>query len=175
MDNTALKNASAILQEAKDAALAELNEAKLGTTVKSGMERIINRLNFVTGHTTATPTQVEFPPITEMFGKKIETPKKVEAAELTPKDEERQKLIDKVNTLQENISKLDNAKILEDYVTKEDKQAIRGLAKRAGMTDFKTAELTGEYLDLIRAGLTANAEAKAAKDAQDAIDAQAGK
>lgn len=119
----------------------------------SGLDRLINRMLFFTGDTLVGETKASFPPITEFMGEPIHKMEQVAEADLDPEHEAKDKFLKKVDDLEINFPGLDSKKILESYKTKEDVMAIRGVAKRAGIEDFKTAKITVEFLEQIRQGL----------------------
>lgn len=157
-----------LLVDTKAELLAILHGEEHGFTVitiGAGFDRMINQLSFLSANLTTTDKTIpEFPPVTEFMGERLLTPVKVETVETTPTEDKKAAFLEKVNNLQANLDTLDDDKIIEDYVTKEDIQAIRGVAKRAGLEDYKNATIDAAYLKLIRAGLKANAEAAQAKE-----------
>lgn len=120
----------------------------------SNFDRMIGRLDFISSRSSMTPLgQVDFPPITNFMGEELNVTKKVDVEELEPDDSDRAKFAQKVSDLQKNLPAISNEKILESYVVKEDQLVIRGVAKRAGLPNYKEAEINGTFLDEIRQGL----------------------
>lgn len=162
-----IQKASILLITAKDEIKTLLGEEyhMLNLTIETGLTALINRLSFVAGlSTTVTQdTAAMFPPVTNLMGQVIGKAEKVESAQLSAKEEARQQLIQKIDSFLGQLPALETAKILENYVTKEDLNAIRGAAKRVGIADWKTADVNAEFVELIRTAQKSQAEEAAGK------------
>lgn len=159
-----LQRAIEVLQKAREEVLELLgdNFGVVQITLSTTFDRLINNLAFLSnGQPTGSPVRVVYEPVTSFFGEPIDIPQRVTPEQLLPKEEEKSRFLSKVNDLQDNLQYLSNARIIEDYVTKEDQNAIRGVAKRAGLPDFKTAEINEDFMNRIRAGLKAKADKEA--------------
>lgn len=130
----------------------------------SGLERLVNRALFLGGiYADPAAAKVEFPPIV-IEGVAVTKP--VTEEDLEPEDEAKGKFLKKVDELEKQFPALESEKILESYVVKEDIMAIRGVAKRAQLEDFRTAEINLEFLERIRQGLINVAAAAAFVEVQ---------
>lgn len=154
-----LESAQADLQQA----LADKHEVVLlGFNAK--FEIMKNQLRMMAGLNVYSENKVDLPPVTEFMGDPIKQKqgKSIETKNLSPRELEVKNLTDKTDKLQESLGTLKNEQILESY--RNDDKPIRLLAKRAGLEDFKDAQITGEYLDLIRNGFKEQKDLQAAKD-----------
>lgn len=170
MEQTAAQQAFTEALSVLTAARAEIIEilAEDGSTatisLKTGLDRMVNQLNFLTGNKLQTQViKEEFKPVTDFMGSPIVRKLPVDEANLSPKELERQQFIQKVNDLEASIDDRENKDILDSFSSAEDQLVIRGVAKRAGLDDYKTAEINADYLDMIREGLEENADAATAK------------
>lgn len=162
MDKTNLEQASDLLKEAGDQIEALIGEEHpmIALGISAALRPLIARLGHLGGGQVQNLNKpIESTPVTNLFGQKIKGPKLVEPEEIVdPKELERKLFAAKVDRLQEGIFLNDNAAILDSY--KGEQGVVRGVAKRAGLEDFKDATITGEYLDKIREGLNARVEAE---------------
>lgn len=161
----ALVDASHILVNAKEQVLDMLSDNLYGHLkigIRADLDRLINRLNFLTGRQqeTAVDARSHFPPITHFMGEKIEKPKVVKIEDMTPKDAEKKIFLDKVDALEKMFPTLPNQKILDAYSQTNDTNVIRGVAKRAGIENYRRGEINEKFLEDIRTGMAAQIEKK---------------
>jgi hypothetical protein len=154
-----IESAQADLQQA----LADKHEVVL-IGINAKFEIMKNQLRMMAGMNVFSENKVDLPPVTEFMGDPIEKKqgKPVETKNLSARELQVKNLTDKADKLQESLDTLKNEQILESY--QNDLAPIRLLAKRAGLEDFKEAQINGEYLDLIRNGFKEQEEINAAKD-----------
>lgn len=163
-----LKEVAKVLADAKAeiALLIPVDQDMLRLQFLSPLERLVNRASFLGGEIVNSTEKVEYPPITEFMGEKIERMVPVKEEDLDPDQEAKDKFLAKIDTLQKDLGGLETKKILESYVTKEDRLVLRGLAKRANVEDYKDAEINVSFIEAIRQGFLAIEAAKAFKDQQ---------
>lgn len=125
----------------------------IAANVAHQLDILYNRLMFMHGGAHTNHVQkIETEPVTHMFGSEIRAPRKIAVEQdLDPKELERRLFADKVDRLQLAIFKLDDKAILESY--QQEQHVIRGVAKRAGLEDFKEAAVNEEFLGRIRVAL----------------------
>jgi hypothetical protein len=124
---------------------------------ESNLKRIASQIAFVGGGeilNTHTPAKLE--PITEFMGEPINAPQPVKEVELTAQELELKLFREKVDRLQGSIFTLTDDSILESY--KNEPNVIRGVAKRAGVENYKDVTINGDLLNTIREQLKAQAE-----------------
>jgi hypothetical protein len=133
----------------------EFNPIQLHVT--SGLDRLSNHVAMIGGLNPSSPADVrnDFPPVKEVMGVSVARTPKVEPAELEPTKTEKELFVERVHELENNIVNIEDDKILEDYTSKTDQQVLRGVAKIAGVEDFKKAEINVDFLTKIREGLAA--------------------
>lgn len=167
-----VRKAVEALTKSKTEVLALLAKDNVGEIVSIGIstkfDQMINSLSFITGDFNPGTPNFSFEPITTFMGEKLETPVVVVAEQLEPTKDDTTAYVEKVDALQKNFPALENNKILESYVTLTDVLVLRGVAKRAGLEDFREAEINSIYIDKIREGLKAKDAAKAFEDRQNA-------
>ncbi|MVT11367.1 hypothetical protein [Chitinophaga tropicalis] len=151
-----------LLEQAKSYAedLLEGNPSVI-LMVSSGLVAIINRLNFMAGRESQINKPVEFPPITEFMGEEIKYAKKIEKADLTPAEADRQDFIKKVEQLYAQFDSITPEGLLHGYTLPEDQLVIRGVAKRAGVEDYADRDIDIYFLEDIAAAIRQNAAADA--------------
>lgn len=155
-----MEKALKILQVAKEEALEDLT-GLTRITVQTSLDRLINQLTFLSGkqasgNTTVSHTQ--FKPVTNFMGSEIKRAEKVKPSDLKPEPSEKEKFVNKVKELEGNILSLTNDQVKERYSRPEDANIIRGVAKRAGLENFKDGVIDDLFLDDIRSAITSNQE-----------------
>lgn len=125
-------------------------------SVTSDLTKVENRLRFISGSpqkAVEKPTTDPFPPITHFMGQKIKRVGMVKVDDLSPKDAERQSFRNRVDTLYAQFDSLSYQGILNSHTNKEDVLVLRGVAKRAGVENYETAEITRAFLEDISYGI----------------------
>lgn len=167
MANTALEQAASIISDAREAlkSLLETEHNILFVGMNARLTQMQNQLAFASGSDLVSAAPAKFEPVTDFMGEKIERAKKIEASDLSPKEMEKKLLQDKINSLQKELPNLTNEQILESYMN--DQIVIRGIAKRAGLDNYRDSEINSTFLDEIRTGFNQQAKdaAAAEKDA----------
>lgn len=164
---TPTNEAAEILLNAKNEVdeLLKDEHSMLNVTIKSTLERLINRLGFVGG--AASPIvedfHTRFPPI---LNDPKDEPKIVMEQDTKPTQTAKEQLMEKANNLISNMHLLENDKILDEYRSKEDITVLRAAAKLSGLENFKSAEINGTFLDEIRVAILANAALAAENEAK---------
>ena len=155
MDTKNFKQALEVLEDAK----SQVKEILTGDEASSILLRITAGLN--TGITalshasgsanTAFATSTETKPITSFMGKKIGKPAAVVTEDqLSVSDHEKKVFIEKVESLYEAIEIMDSFEVLKNYTIPEDVLLIRAVAKKSGVADFETGELTVDFIEAIK-------------------------
>ena len=150
-----------MLTETRDKLLDLLKDNDvLKIRVKSQLELLINQFNFITGHRSAEAPRTIFPEQTEFMGAPLNTPEQVKAEDLTPKELERKMFAEKVDRLEAAIKAgtLSNEAIIEANPNPSDKLVIRGVAKRAGLENYRDGEVNLQFLEDIREGFKSQEE-----------------
>lgn len=130
-------------------------------SINQKFREIINRIQFmgaVVEPDTDEPQSNQFPPITEFMGEKIGKVK-VDYSEVSPEQAEKKAFLEKVETLENTISALSATEVLRHYSAPVDQTVIRGVAKRAGVKDFDSREVTEEFIDELKETIAGKAEA----------------
>lgn len=135
--------------------LTPTNNSLLRIHAENALDNLINRFAFVAGDSSSVgnTSGQKFPPVTNFMGENIEISKPITRADLTSKEVEKNKILDKMSELQKVIYDLENKQVLENYSLKEDKIVLRGLAKRAGVEDYAKAEINEAFIQEIKVGL----------------------
>lgn len=134
----------------------------LGIYIDSQLQTIINKTAHLAGVQSSiisSPVLTAFPPITSFMGEDLNVPTSVQAEALEPTLSDIEILENKVSALYLAFSERSSADLLDN----EDEITIRGLAKRAGITDYKTAPLDYNLLADIGAAIKRK-EAKAQEE-----------
>jgi hypothetical protein len=165
MSKETLNQASMILQAARDEVLHILGDQEHGMTVisiRSKMDQLINNLNFLSGTTATTPINAvdQFKPVTSFMGEPIETPKLIEPEQLTPQASERNLFLERVIELETQFPNMPNDKILDKYSIPEYQNVLRGVAKRAGLENYKGGIIDNQFIDDIRAAMDSQLDVK---------------
>lgn len=97
-----------------------------------------------------TSGKEEFPPITSFMGEKIVREKKISSDDLNPDETRKANFRDKVNKLYGTILNLTPHIVLNSYTMADDILVLRGVAKLAGIEDYKERELTAAFVEDIK-------------------------
>lgn len=139
-------------------------EGHASITVNTGLTVLVDRMNFLAGRKqgigNVAHASTQLQPITEFMGDDIKKAPAVRQEELSPEEERRQQFLAKVEKTEETLKDRDNKDILESLVTDEDKLVIRAVAKRAGVEDYKDAEINDDFLDFVRKAMDDQEEGK---------------
>jgi hypothetical protein len=117
--------------------------------INSHFTRIESRLSFMGGilePEKKNGSKNRFPPMTSFMGTKLDTVKPLKNDDLTPSEERRKKFIGRVNKLWNEIGNFNPETILTSYRIEDDVMILRGVAKRAGIKDYESRELTTEFV-----------------------------
>lgn len=145
-----LEQANADVKEALNAP----EHMNLVTSIVMPLQVHINRLRAMSGTAHKNKATVtEFKPITNFMGEELSMPKQVEANDLSPKEAEKKAFLAKVNKLYMEFNTLSADAILNSYSTPQDELALRGVAKKAGLQDFGTAEINIRFIQAISKGI----------------------
>jgi hypothetical protein len=154
MVNENFKLALDILLHAKDQikkVLSDADSASVLISIESKLDKGINQLAFLTqsGVTTA-PAVDQFPPVTNFMGEDI-VMKPAEPVVVDPTEEQRVAFVGKVDNI---IASLLTGTLTPELVVKnsplpEDHLVIRGAAKKLGLADYDTADITVDYVSEI--------------------------
>lgn len=165
-----MKKVAEVLVDAK-AKISELipdSQDILRLNFVSTLDTMINRANFLGGNDLNFAAPVDYPPIKRIGNKEVVRPATVKEGDLEPGEEEKQKFLEKVDTLLKDLPGLENKKILESYTTKEDILVIRGAAKKVKVQDYATAPVDNTFLENIRKAALALSAAKAFEEGENA-------
>lgn len=141
-----------ILSKAKDDILPQL-QGVTKITIETGLTRMINQLSFMAGQSIISKVNTNFEPVTNFMGTKVNVTPVVTPEILTPTEDEKKKFVGKVLDLERELPLLTNEQVRERYSGPGDDKIVRGVAKRAGMEDFRDAIINDEYLDDVRDAL----------------------
>lgn len=149
-----------ILSEAKTSVALELKDDPHALRIDTGLTHMVNHLSLLTGNDAEAKSAVKIGNATSIAGEPIAKKETVKAEDLDPKD-------DKVAELKEAVDKV-YAGFLNDTnseLLKLDKTVLRGVAKKAGLQDYKDAVLNSKYMDKVKAAIK-----KEAANLQERID-----
>lgn len=118
-------------------------------------DKMINRMNFLTGSAATVSRAEEFPPVTNFMGDEITLPKKIVAEDLQPDDLERERYLEKVNTLFQSIDTIPVDGILNTYTLPEDQLVVRGAAKKAGVEGYDERPIDVAFINDIVSAINA--------------------
>lgn len=161
-------NVSKILLDAKQQINETLNDNDHGTTLitlRSSLDRMINQVNFLSGQSIHNPSNyMIFEPVTTFMGKDLGKKEPIQMSDLSPQELVRKQFVAKVDQLQAQLQAgtANNEAVLDAY--SNDQNVVRGVAKRAGLEDYRTAAINDEYLNQIKEGLKAQQDNDKAKD-----------
>lgn len=169
---TPLKQVVAIISKAK-VDINELLSAKehhmLLIGLNANLDKMANRVNFLSGSSVSTTGQAHFPPVTNFMGEEITLPKAIEKDDLEPGEADRLTFIDKVERLYAEFLSIPIDGILNAYTIPEDQLVVRGVAKKAGIEGYADREFTVKFMEEIAEGI----KSKEAEDVkQKEIDQQ---
>lgn len=178
-----IQDAIAVIQKAKENLSRLLADPLYNGNlleINANFKRIENRLQFMGGILTdkkADPTGSK-KTLTSFMGKKLSGAKedaKAMRASISPSDEKKRIYLEKVGKLYQDISNYPPQSILTNYRRSEDIMVLRGVAKRAGVEDFETRELTIQFVqDIITAIQKKEEEGETQAGIDAAVDAQQG-
>lgn len=162
---TAIQQVISLLKEAKEQSeklLADQSQNSLQLAVTFDLNKLINRLSYMSGTPIAHNQRevMDFPPVTNFMGEEIVRAEAITEEVLQPKEDAKKIYLAKVESLEGVFHELSNEDILHMYTTPEDVMVLRGVAKRAGVEDYKEKELTLEFVEEIRTGLAAKSQNK---------------
>jgi hypothetical protein len=162
-----IQEAITILKDAKQQINKLLNGPEHNQNlleINANFTRIENRLGFMGGVLEPTETKQEarkrFPPMTSFMGQKLETVKKFNQDDLTPSESTKKKYLASVNKLWNEIGNFTPDHLLKSYRIENDIKILRGVANRAGVQDFETAELNIEFIDKVQKAVAAKNKEK---------------
>lgn len=120
--------------------------------INSHFERIKSRLIFMGGKLEPNETNApkQFPPITNYMGKPIKKETEVTSADLNPTEDDKRKHFARVEKLYKEIGNISPTIILNSYTIATDQAVLRHVARKAGIKDWKEAELTTEFIETIQ-------------------------
>ncbi len=148
--------------------LAEAENGPISIKVNTTLTNLANNISFISGMgISVTGTTAVLEPVTRFMGEDIKAPVPIKAEELSPKELEIKLFIGKIEVLEEYIKESDAspAAILEAYPLDSDKLVLRGVAKRAGLENYKTGVVDEQFVEDIRSALLANDDEAAKKNA----------
>lgn len=167
---TPVEQALSIIDDAKNDVCELLKDHDMvKTSMIAKFDIMANQLRMMLGanlpSTVGASSKQTFPPVTDFMGDSIKTAKDVTVEDMNISDLELTLFREKVDQLQADFPQLSNDQILDSYKTQPN--VVRGVAKRAGLTEYRTAEINTDTLDLVREGLKAQAQLQADKQAAD--------
>jgi hypothetical protein len=121
--------------------------------INTNFTRIESRLTFMGGILETdkkTESKSLFPPITNFMGENIATAKPLTKDDLTPDEDRKQKFLAKAKKLWDEIGNYSPQNILTNYRIEEDIIILRWVAKKAGVKEYETAELTTQFVEEIQ-------------------------
>lgn len=153
----ALNEVIAALETAKEKAETKLAPSLYGNHVPRIINKLnqeLNQLKHLAGMNLGNET-VQFEPISSFMGEKIQRREMLDTEKITPSEADKEVFVKKVNDLYDAFPQMANDAILNSY--RADTSVIRGVAKKAGLQNYKEAELNFLFLDLIRDAIAAKA------------------
>lgn len=169
-NSTAIQEAASILQDAREAITAKLKFAGLNffaDVTNSQLKEIERRFYGMSGlpEDKTVEVKTEFEPLTKIMGRDV-TRKAVLKEDLQPTLSEKEQLRNRIVDLHDRIPDMYNDKVLEILYEPKGRSILRGVAKLAGVEDWREAELTVEFVDKIKTAIEAEKKVdKAVKDA----------
>ncbi len=154
MPTNPIEQAIDILNGAKsDVALFLSGHPALATRANQSLTSLVNVLTHTAGLAVVGDTSMSFGPMTDFLGEKISHLKVIEKAEAVVLPDEKANFKEKVKALYAEFPQLQDDMILQGGNV--DKQVLRGVAKLAGVENFKEADFDFEFIAAIRAGIAA--------------------
>lgn len=161
-----IQEAIALVKESQsklNVLLAEPQHVQNLLELNALFQRMFTRLSFMSDtlepekkSQTDTP---QFGPMTDFMGQKLEPASLVSSDDLMPKETERTIYLDKVTKLYDTINLMDPDQVLKSYSIVEEVIVLRGVAKRAGVKDYESAELTYGFVEDIQLAVLEKEEA----------------
>jgi hypothetical protein len=138
--------------------------------INTHFKRIESRLLFMGGSfEPSTNGKKDNEPIKRFMGKELPKDVALTKEMLSPKDADKKAFIAKVDKLYEQIGRFTPQEIITNYRLPEDILVIRGVAKRAGVVDYESADLTISFIENIIDAIEINNEET---EKQQSIDQQ---
>jgi hypothetical protein len=102
-----------------------------------------------------------FPPMTTFMGRPLKSANgKSTSEEIIPKNPEKEVYLAKVEKLYNEIGNTAPSIIMNAYTQEHDIAVLRGVAKLAGLENFKEAEINTEFIQAIQVAIEQKAEEK---------------
>ncbi|SHK93117.1 hypothetical protein SAMN05444266_101626 [Chitinophaga jiangningensis] len=161
-----------ILVKAKEDVVALIadDHKAYSLVVIGGMDAIINRLKYPSKRL-SQQALYKFEPITNFMGDEISRPELLTKEDLSPDEARKAEFIRKVDMLLAQFTTMDPAGILSAYTMPEDQLVVRGVAKRAGIDDYRDRPVDLRFIEDIAGALE---EAAASSAEQKRIDTELG-
>lgn len=145
---SAFAKALKALQDAKDKVTSILSGEEhsyvlLGITAH--LDKTINRLSFLSGQTLTKEAGDGFEPITEGLEDFKRTPLLTDE-DLSPEEADRAAFLAKVDMVEQAVVSLSPEAVVHNFTQPDDILALRGVAKRYGLEDYDTAEITPAFV-----------------------------
>lgn len=148
-------------QEAiKEVALDDPNR-NFALIIESHINNLTNRLSFAIGRNanSGNENKVQFKPVTNFMGEKVKLVKPVEKEDLTPDEQMKHDFREKVDKLFKEFRTITPEGILNSYTLPEDVIVVRAVAKKAGVPDYDTKEMSLQFIESISKALDAKDKA----------------
>jgi len=163
--NEILAEVVKLITDCKDQSLtllAEANSGPLSIKVSTTLTNLANNISFIAGMGISSNSSLSgnLEPVTRFMGEDIKRPEVIKTEDLTPKELEIKLFLEKVEKLSDYIKETDAtpASIIEAYSMDSDKLVIRGVAKKAGLENYKTGNIDEQFIADIRSAFLANDE-----------------
>lgn len=161
-NNESIAEAVAHLKETKDTVNALLSEPKyrgLKISIETKIQVCINQLSGAAGIRLDNKTVKRFEHMKPV--QKTEVTKN----DLTPEITEQRVFANKVAKLYKAIDTLDPTSLIADHTAPNEQLVIRGVAKKAGLEDYESADITEEFIDKISAAIKEKAATEKSEQA----------
>jgi hypothetical protein len=126
--------------------------------INAHFNRIENRLGFmgaILEPNDAKNGKTRFPPMTSFMGQQLDTVKKFDKNDLTADETTKKKYLARLEKLWNEIGNLTPDHLLKSYRIEADIIVLRGVANRAGIKDFETAELNNQFIGRVQEAVAA--------------------
>ncbi|HTE33023.1 MAG TPA: hypothetical protein VK666_21720 [Chryseolinea sp.] len=172
-----IQKATEIIEKAKKEVNAVLKDSQFfhaQLEINALFDKILVRFQHMGGLLKGDDTGIHsFPPITSFMGELLTPVKMIESKDLNPTQHAKAVYLQKVERLYTELPTISPEGLLNSYTLPEDILVLRGVAKRAGVDEFETAELTTAFVeDIITAIQRKAKDEKAQKKIDDELSKQ---
>lgn len=165
---SALSQSLQIVLEEAEQLPAEMGAIRVRVTTRLRQE--INFINSIAGIAASPTVAAVSPELTHIMGEEIIRHKPVDAVDLQPTSQEKEKFLTERDNLYSQFLKLKNDQIYSKAKQPGGPAVIRAVAKKAGIENYANAKINDVFIGAIRKKIQAEVDtAEALRDADEAV------